>query len=31
MLVFLNKKAKEWAEVSDPIWDEKVKKSEAVK
>ncbi len=28
---FLNKKAKEWAEVSDPIWDKKVKKSEAVK
>jgi len=24
--VFLNKKAKEWAEVSDPIWDKKVKK-----
>jgi len=29
--VFLNKKAKEWAEVSDPIWDKKVKKSEAIK
>ena len=29
--VFLNKKAKEWAEVSDPIWDKKLKKSEAIK
>ena len=29
--VILNKKAKEWAKVSDPIWDKKVKKSEAVK
>jgi MoaA/NifB/PqqE/SkfB family radical SAM enzyme len=29
--VFLNKKAKEWAEISDPIWDKKVKKSEAIK
>ena len=29
--VFLSKKAKEWAEVSDPIWDKKVKKSEAIK
>ena len=29
--VFLNKKAKEWAEVSDPIWDKKVKKSEVIK
>jgi MoaA/NifB/PqqE/SkfB family radical SAM enzyme len=28
---FLNKKAKEWAEVSAPIWDKKVKKSEAIK
>lgn len=29
--VFLNKKADQWAKVSDPIWDKKVKKSEAVK
>lgn len=29
--VFLNKKAAQWAKVSDPIWDKKVKKSEAVK
>jgi len=29
--VFLNKKAKEWAEISDPIWDKKVKKAEAIK
>ncbi|HAJ33043.1 MAG TPA: radical SAM protein [Candidatus Atribacteria bacterium] len=27
----LNKKAKEWAEVSNHIWDKKVKKSEAIK
>jgi MoaA/NifB/PqqE/SkfB family radical SAM enzyme len=29
--VFLNKKAAQWAKVSDPIWDKKVKKSEAIK
>jgi len=29
--IFLNKKAAQWAKVSDPIWDKKVKKSEAIK
>ena len=29
--VFLNKKAAQWAKVSDPIWDKKVKKLEAIK